>query len=91
MQSLNLAICQACIYSILQSVNHSFCNWISDLLSKILPIMQSDDTRRHVMSGLLKVLFFCFYLALRKPRVSESKGNLFALPSESGFVKQLNV
>ena len=52
--------------------------------------MQSDDTRRHVMSVMLRVLFFV-YLALRKPRVSESKGNLFALPSESGFAKQSNV
>ncbi len=60
MQSLNLAICQTCSHTILQSVNHSFCNWISDLLSKILPIMQSDDTRRHVMSVMLRVLFFVF-------------------------------
>ena len=63
MQSLNLAICQACINSILQYVNHSFCNWNNDLLPKMLPIMQSDDTQRHVMSGLWRVLFFCFYLA----------------------------
>lgn len=46
-------------------------------------------TTRYV--GYAEGIIFCFYLALRKPRVSESKGNLFALPSESGFVKQSNV
>jgi len=44
MQSFNLAISHTCSHAILQSINHSFCIWDSDLHSKILPLMQSNDT-----------------------------------------------